>query len=499
MQSPVYAKLAPVRRRQRWLFTLRAAIVGLLVAALAGVVLGLGRWLLHWPVLPWAGTVTLLTGPVLGLLVGLLWPRSWHAAAAAVDRHCNLKDRATTALAFVSKPSATVFHDLQVRDAVQHLAGVEPGRVVPFRWQKYVPSALGGLAAALVAAALLVWPLGPRAVEASPPQPLDYAVVEAEKLQEALKDLEQNRKEEAKELEKLVQEVYQKAEEMKQPGLDQRDVLVKLSEMEATIAAQKAQYNTGLVDGSLQSLGAALSSATATDGAGKSLTEGKYDKAAEELEKLEELELDPKDAKALEEKLKQVANEMGDVGLGQLSEAVSELAEGIKGGGKAQMKKATKTLAKEVRAQGVRKKVNNALNALAENVKEAKSNSQQNGGPLGKRPEKSLNPSSTWGRSTSGNVLGEKTKLLSQHSLEQVTGNPGDGPSDFETTHSAEGRQQAARQYKETYEKFRKMSEAVLDGEPIPLGHRQTIRKYFELIHPQNVEMEKKEEPKAPH
>ena len=53
-------------------------------------------------------------------------------------------------------------------------------------------------------------------------------------------------------------------------------------------------------------------------------------------------------------------------------------------------------------------------------------------------------------------------------------------------THSPEGRQTAARSYREAYQKYRKMSEAVLDSEPIPLGHRQTIRRYFELIRPQN-------------
>ena len=28
----------------------------------------------------------------------------------------------------------------------------------------------------------------------------------------------------------------------------------------------------------------------------------------------------------------------------------------------------------------------------------------------------------------------------------------------------------------------------MLDSEPIPLGHRQTIRRYFELIRPQSAE-----------
>src|SRR5262249_13110465 len=93
--------------------------------------------------------------------------------------------------------------------------------------------------------------------------------------------------------------------------------------------------------------------------------------------------------------------------------------------------------------------------------------------------------------STSGNVLGEKTKLLSQQNLMQLTGNPDDGPSETETTHSAEGRQQAGRSYRDVYQKYRRMSDAVLDSEPIPLGHRQTIRRYFALIHPQTVNMER--------
>ena len=32
------------------------------------------------------------------------------------------------------------------------------------------------------------------------------------------------------------------------------------------------------------------------------------------------------------------------------------------------------------------------------------------------------------------------------------------------------------------------MTEAALNSEPIPLGHRQTIRRYFELIRPQGDE-----------
>jgi hypothetical protein len=61
----------------------------------------------------------------------------------------------------------------------------------------------------------------------------------------------------------------------------------------------------------------------------------------------------------------------------------------------------------------------------------------------------------------------------------------------METVRSTEGREQAGRTYRDVYEKYQKESQAVLDSEPIPLGHRETIRRYFELIRPQKAEEEK--------
>jgi hypothetical protein len=77
----------------------------------------------------------------------------------------------------------------------------------------------------------------------------------------------------------------------------------------------------------------------------------------------------------------------------------------------------------------------------------------------------------------------------------QLSGTPSDeGDSDVETTTTPEARQRAGREYKEKYQKFRKESETVVDGEPIPLGHRQTVKKYFELIRPSNADaVEKKD------
>ena len=84
---------------------------------------------------------------------------------------------------------------------------------------------------------------------------------------------------------------------------------------------------------------------------------------------------------------------------------------------------------------------------------------------------------------------GAKTKLNGKRTEQQVTGAPGaEGDSDVETTATPEARQQAPREYQEKYRKFRKESDAVPDGEPIPLGHRTTVKRYFELIRPSNAD-----------
>ena len=199
--------------------------------------------------------------------------------------------------------------------------------------------------------------------------------------------------------------------------------------------------------------------------------------------------MDRKEAKAVEEQMKKSAQQMGEVGLGDLADATSEMAEGIKGG-KGKFQRGSRRLAKEVKGQSRRRKINELLQGELGRLNDAKSDIQRNSLARGKRPEKSASPSQSFGLSTSGNVRGDQTNLLSKKNLEQVNGPVSDdGPSEVETTHSPEGRQQAARGYRESYHKYRRISESVLDSEPIPLGHRQTIRRYFELIRPEQGDL----------
>lgn len=491
MQESVLNVLALVGRRQRAAFALRSMAYGLLAGSLLGVAFGVVRW--RWGVaLPlW---LIASSGPLVALLavlLELLRRGGLHDAAAAVDRHYQFKDRSATALEFLGKASPTPLQSLQIADAAQHLQRVDPRDVAPLKRPRSLWYALGSWALA-VGVAVLLWlvPFGEPAVEAGPAPTPPQILAVIERLEERLQDLdEEARKEQDKELEKLVEFRRQKIEEMKQANLDQREALIKLSEMEAATQALHAQYNTALAEGQLASAGSAMCAAPALEGAGRALQENKLDKGAEELEKLEEPTLTPKEQKVVEEKLKQVAKEMGEAGLGQLSGAVSDFAESLKGG-KGKGKKATKVLAREVKNVARRKRINNLLTGELDDLKECKCNC--NSLITGKKPQKSTSPSSNFGAATSGNVQGERTNLLGQRNQVDLTGTPGEGPSDVETTASPEARQQARRNYKEVYKKYRKESDAVLDSEAIPLGHRQTIRRYFELIRPQSGDMPEK-------
>jgi hypothetical protein len=484
MPERIYRELRPVVRRQRAMLMLRAMLVGCVVGSLVGVYLGVMR-LIGRPVSPIVASSLLVGGPLFGLIVGAVSGWGWRRAARAVDDHYGLKDRSFTALAFLTGNDRHPIRELQLRDAESHLTKVSARDVVPFSIPRLLPYAVTLLVAAI---ALLSWPpLGSNKLQAASAEVLPGVKIVADKEEENLNEIEKFAHEENdKELEELAKQLQVEVKQMRQEGVDVKEVLAKLSEMQAAIAkTQQAQYNVGLVNAQLQSLGSAMMAANTTEAAGQALQEGKFDQAAKELEKLEDPPIDKKETKSLEEKLKQLAKAMGDVGLGNMGEATGEMAEAVKSSNKAKFKKATRELAGIAKGHSKRKRIKQILDGEIESLNESKGECNSEFAMRGKRPEKSLSPSTNWGLATSGNVLGDKTNLQSKRDIKEITGVEGDGPSEMETTHSPEGRQTAARGYRESYQKYKKMSESVLDTEPIPLGHRQAIRKYFELIRPE--------------
>ena len=80
---------------------------------------------------------------------------------------------------------------------------------------------------------------------------------------------------------------------------------------------------------------------------------------------------------------------------------------------------------------------------------------------------------------------GEETSLDSARQRQDLTGMMGSqGDSQIERMATEGQQEQAGREFRDVFQDFQRMSEAVLETEPIPLGQRQMIRRYFESIRP---------------
>lgn len=489
MTDPLRSKLQPVQRRQLVQSITSWAIYGLLIGAGVGIIFASTRLAIRWVDGGWMAAVAILAGPVVMGLAAFVWllPRpNWVAAAQAVDRHYQLKDRTESALDFAERKiplDKQAFADLQLQDAMEHLNLIRPEAVAPFKAPRFLSGALVATAAAVIFSLI---PLKQEEVAAGPKAPDEEIVAEAALIADSIKELEDEfKKESDPELDELLKELKEKAEQLKEPGVDVKEALAKISEMQAAIQSAQSQSSLEQVDQQLQEIGEAMASAKALQGAGQALAEGKYDKAMKELSELTDLEFERNEARTTVEKLKKAAARSGNGADGAISDAAKELADGIDEGDEDQTMAGARKLGDKVGKQARRKKINDLLDGELAQLSESKANVQQNSTAKGKRKEKSTSPSNNWGMGESGNIDGDATSLNSSVNREQVTGTAGDGQSDFETSSSSEGRQEGRRGYKEVYQKYKKMSEAVLENEQIPLGHRQTIRRYFESIRPQ--------------
>jgi hypothetical protein len=364
---------------------------------------------------------------------------------------------------------------------VQHLQRVEAKQVVPF----VLPSSFRwAVVTTALAVVLLCWPMSRSQVNAGPSQPLDAIVAEAEVIEEDLMELlEELPEDHDPEVDALVKELLAKAEEMKQPGVDVREALAKLSEMQSALQAVAAEFNVAATDEQLKAIGEALQSAEALSDAGKALQEGQYDKASEQLAKLDNPKLDRKESRAVADKLKKASENAAEKGMKKLSEAAKNAAEGLDKKDSSQTKEGLSKLSESAKKQAGSKKISQMLKQQSDKLGESKANCQGNSPDKGNQLARK--PSQKAGQGTNSNVQGDRTEFAAKRSEQKIQGQKGEqGDADTETLSTTEASEQSKRELKEVYQRYRKLSDAVLESEDIPLGHRQTIRRYFEAIRP---------------
>jgi hypothetical protein len=290
------------------------------------------------------------------------------------------------------------------------------------------------------------------------------------------------------ELSELVSQLEQLLPTLQAPEVDQGDALATLSEMQAAISAARAQFDLAAIKAQLRALGEALATAKAPEDVARALMEGELDKASELLEQLDVSELTRLEARTVAEKLAKLTREMEEARLDRLREGTRKLSEGLEQDDAEQAAEGSQQLAEVCRQQSLRHAIDQRLAYQLTLLAESKQNTRsgKNGSPARGRSDQ---PSDTWGKGTGGPPLGEEpTTLDSQRQRVEITGTLGEGPSQRQTSRVDKARQTAQRGYREQFPEFERMNEAVLQSEPLPIGHRQTIRRYFQSIRPADSE-----------
>jgi hypothetical protein len=482
----IRARIDAVRNRHQRQWMWQCSSWGLVIGGLAGCLLGFWRGLSEGS-LPWLPImIAVLGGPVLGLLFSMLRPRALREAAVSIDRSCGLKDRVTTAFGFIVEDhSATPIRKLQIEDAASHIANIDPMKIAPIRAPK---PWLWGLALSM-AAVVIGFLTAPQQQAVATVVTNDVVSSQAIRIANELEELKQfNEREGDAEVEKLLKELAAKVEELKQPGIDPKEALAKLSEMEAALQRQQQQLRDQNLEAALQEVGEALALAEPLQSAGEAMNKGNMEKAAEELVKIKEKpELDRKTEKALTEKLEQLAKKNSGNGSARaLRDAAEQVSQGLTLGDRNKFKDGMNGLASECKKQGQRKKLADLLRKQCECLCECKGECESECKSSAESNKKGGNKAGT---ARSGNQPGDKTLKLKSGQEMKLTGQESNsGESDFETQSAPDQEQTAVRQYRENAKKYERIAESALEAEPIPLGHRQTIRRYFELIRPQNAE-----------
>ena len=483
----LHQQIAAVRTRQQQQWMWKCLTTGMLISGGLACLLGLVRLFTQgafgWG---WIAVIS-ATGPLVGIAYSYITSRSLRSAATAIDKACNLKERTETALQFHLTAAATEpspLQRLQLADAEAHVELVHPDRVIPDQRLRAWPIALLLTAAAIILAIVSGPPIDVTAAE------VQSEVVERQALRvedglEELKALQNERQD--PELDELLKDLQVMIEQLKEPGMDPKEALAKLSEMEASLQEMQEKLDDPQAAAELQQVGDALSLSDAMAMAGQALSKGDMEKAAEELEKLELPELDRKTEKAVTEQLNKLNQDNGDGNQKKsVQEAATQISEGLGQGNRGKFSDGMKSLASEARKQGQKKKLSDLLRKQCQCMGECKSECESECRNQSMASKKSGNKA---GSAASGNDPGDKTaKLKTQPQMNIKGQESSQGDADVETEASDEQQQAAVRAYREKAEEYEALSESVLESESIPLGHRQTIRKYFELIRPNGSE-----------
>jgi len=474
MDHRFHRPINAVHFRQRVQRTLNYAVWGLCIAALVA------------PLSPILAAAIFCVSVV----IGFVRPHSFSSATRLIDQHYHFKDRTLTAFALLRHTHRTPMQQLQIEDAAEHITAVRPQAVYPIRLPKMFWAAVGLFALNYVGTA--IW----HNRFQQPTDPIESVlhtlpieqVVLREEIVAPTEELVQKHPGEQPLL-TLSERLEMLLDKFDPTRTDAKESLMTLSEMEEAFQTAIDALQLETMDELLQELAKTLELAEQTLPISKALEKGEYRQATWELKKLdaEALEsLTKPERTAMAEQMRALAESAEQQNQKPLQEAAQKMSDTLENGDNESGKSAAEALANEVEKHSIRTAVGKDLSKqqMKLGMMKADSGLAMSGG---KQTDKTKTASETWGSGAAGDPnAGQETQLQGQRQQETLTGmlsEQGDTVTeiiDSQAMTAADSR----RQYREQYQNYQKISESVLDSEPIPLGQRQIIRRYFESIRP---------------
>ena len=480
---------------------LRGLVLGLVVGAIVSLLATMANILINGDI-SHAVLFVIPASALVSALVCAFIPVSLDEIARIYDSRYSLKNRLTTAIELLAAGNSSPVASLQIDDAIIQFGAAIDAKGIPVerpmlaRWS---------LVAVIISVAFqfLPWTNESLATQDVVVRPA-MTTADIERLDEVVQQAEELAEESTDdEFRDLADDLHEMVQTLKSPDTDLYQALETISDLQHKLEEHGDSFNIAQTDTQLKSLGEAMTGAPAFDKASQALQQGDFQKAAEHLETLDAEDLKNSDSDKIADNLSDVSEEMKESELNELSESVSELARAAKEQSSEDMQSAGKDLASQLEEHVVRKKLSDFMqsqnNLLSDMKAQARASVNQGGDSRngsnasslaqGKTNKRSGTPSTSTSAKEAGNIDGPQTSLDSQRNLVHLKGQLGSqGESEKESIASAEGTVELSdQQIVEQFHEYSRISEAVLESEEIPSGHRQVIRRYFERIRPAGV------------
>jgi len=307
------------------------------------------------------------------------------------------------------------------------------------------------------------------------------------------------------ELEKLLQDLMPMRDQMAEGKMTERQVLLKLNEVQARLQAQKDQLEASSMEPTAQSIADAVKDLDGMSGLAAALQRKDFaaakEQAAQAQEKYKSGEAkmpEGANAESAASKLADAAQKAS--GNKQASSSLSQMQDGVSKKDGSQMSKGLGGLKDSLSQQAQRDAQGNNLGTQLAQLGDAKSGMGQKPGD-GKGqgagtqmglPQlslaKSLEQQKGVGTGSDPNHFGAQTQLDANHQQVKITGTAGEGASEKQTesTNDPHMEKTASGVDQAQFDAYKKLSDQATEDESLPVADRQMIKKYFEDIRPQS-------------